>query len=155
MKIINLFIFIFCFVYINSTETNYYYEFNKYIKLYSPYIYIEEIDDLYVEGYIDYTTINNDICYRIDGIYIKKNKPFKLKFQTLIHELTHYLQCIYSYKKNKNIYVITNNIPSSKNISFIKKVYNESHWTQEYEAFFYQYNTNLFNNLENNVLYNT
>ena len=62
-------------------------------------------------------------------------------------------KCIYSIKHSKPFSSITNNSPDNYTINFIKTIYNESFYKEEFEAFYYQNNPDLFPQLEKYVLY--
>ena len=69
-------------------------------------------------------------------------------YLTLIHELTHYFQCIYSNKMNTDMNSIHNHILPLNTIKFIELVYKKKFWDMEYEAFYYQKNNKEFKKLE-------
>lgn len=150
MRILLLLLLLVSFVLCN---VNYRYLYYKYKVLYKNYVYIEETNVKY-DGIFIYYFNNNNICVNAEKIYINNKLNYKKKFEVLIHELTHYLQCLYSIKCNKSYSSITNNIPNKDVIKIIDKIYNESNLSEEYEAFYYQYNYLEFNTLEKNVLYN-
>lgn len=133
-------------------DLNYRYLYYKYKLLYKSSIYIEENNVRY-DGIFIYNTDKNNICINGEKIYINKKLDYKTKFEILIHELTHYLQCLYSMKYNKSYGSITKNKPNNNMIKIINKLYNKSNLGEEYEAFYYQHNYLKFNNLENFVLY--
>ena len=112
----NYFIFL-CFylVYVacsNIVTINptYYYLYHTKIKEYNSYFRIKEIQKLDCEGLIDYSMYKNKACYKVNYIYIKQENSYETKYKVLIHELTHYLQCLHSHKHYNAQYKITNNI---------------------------------------------
>lgn len=133
-------------------DLNYRYLYYKYKVLYKSVIYIEENNVRY-DGIFIYNTDKNNVCINGEKIYINKKLDYKTKFEILIHELTHYLQCLNSMKNNKSYSSITKNRPKNNIIKIIDKLYNKSSLSEEYEAFYYQYNYLEFNDLENFVLY--
>ena len=150
MRIILLLLLLVSFV---LCDINYRYLYYKYKVLYKNYLYIEE-NSLKYDGVFIYYSNNNNICTDAEKIYINNKLNYKKKFQILIHELTHYLQCLYSIKYNKSYSSITKNKPNKDVIKIIDKLYNQSNLSEEYEAFYYQYNYLKFNSLEKTVLYN-
>lgn len=150
MRIILLLLLLVSFV---LCDINYRYLYYKYKVLYKNYLYIEENSVKY-DGVFIYYSNNNNICRDAEKIYINNKLNYKKKFQILIHELTHYLQCLYSIKYNKSYSSITKNKPNKDVIKIIDKLYNQSNLSEEYEAFYYQYNYLKFNSLEKTVLYN-
>ena len=146
-----LIIFLFFLISFVLGELNYRYMYYKYKNMYKNNIYIEEINIKH-NGLFVYDTYEN-ICIEPIKIYIKNKFNYKDKFRTLIHELTHYLQCIYSIKYNIEYSSITNNKPNKDIINFIDEVYNISEVKEEYEAFYYENKLLEFNNLEKFVLY--
>lgn len=149
MRIILLLLLLVSFV---LCDINYRYLYYKYKVLYKNYLYIEE-NSLKYDGVFIYYSNNNNICTDAEKIYINNKLNYKKKFQILIHELTHYLQCLYSIKYNKSYSSITKNKPNKDVIKIIDKLYNQSNLSEEYEAFYYQYNYLKFNSLEKTVLY--
>ncbi len=131
---------------------NYRYLYYQKQKLYNKYIDIKE-ENIKYSGLFTFDVDINQICINYKYIYIKKKNDYYYKYKSLIHELTHYLQCIYSIKHNKPFSSITNNSPDNYTINFIKTIYNESFYKEEFEAFYYQNNPDLFPQLEKYVLY--
>lgn len=134
-------------------DLNYRYLYCKYKVLYKSSIYIEENNVKY-DGVFIYNIDKNNVCINGEKIYINNKLDYKKKFEILIHELTHYLQCLNSMKNNKSYSSITKNRPKNNIIKIIDKFYNQSNLSVEYEAFYYQYNYLEFNDLEKFVLYN-
>lgn len=133
-------------------DLNYYYLYRLYSQKYSYNIDIIQ-NNIRCDGLFLFDTDKNNVCTKSTHIYIKKKNTYKQKFLSLIHELTHYLQCIYSRRFNLPFSSITENKPTNKTINFIHKNYNKSYFNEEYEAFYYSYNHNKFNILEKQVLY--
>lgn len=131
---------------------NYRYLYYQKQKLYNKYIDIKE-ENIKYSGLFTFDVDINHVCINYKYIYIKKKNDYYYKYRSLIHELTHYLQCIYSIKHNKPFSSITNNSPDNYTINFIKTIYNESFYKEEFEAFYYQNNPDLFPQLEKYVLY--
>ena len=131
---------------------NYRYLYYQKQKLYNKYIDIKE-ENIKYSGLFTFDVDINQVCINYKYIYIKKKNDYYYKYKSLIHELTHYLQCIYSIKHNKPFSSITNNSPDNYTINFIKTIYNESFYKEEFEAFYYQNNPDLFPQLEKYVLY--
>ena len=148
MKLILFLFFLISFI---LCDVNYRYLYYKYKNLYKNYVYIEE-NNIKYDGMFTFDNYK-DICIKPKKIYIKKKLNYEKKFGVLIHELTHYLQCIHSIKYNKLYSSITNNKPNKTIIDYINESYNISHLNEEYEAFYYQNNYLKFNNLEKFVLY--
>lgn len=131
---------------------NYRYLYYQHKNVYSKYILIKEINKSIYEGSF-YFQDNNNICIKPISIIINNHTSYYKKYTILIHELTHYLQCIYSIKHNTVYSSITNNIPNKSIIHFINNTYNESYLKEEYEAYYYQYNHKEFHDLERHVLF--
>ena len=149
MKLSIILFFLITCVYANL---NYYYLYNIYKQKYNNHIQIIE-DNIRDDGLFIFNIDKNNVCIKSTHIYIKKKNIYELKFTSLIHELTHYLQCIYSFKFNKPFSSVTNYKPKKQTISFINSAYNESYYNEEYEAYYYSQNYKNFNKLENIVLY--
>lgn len=115
---------------------------------YKDRIQIKEIEKMKVRGYFNYVIKKDDICKYAENILINKTDYFNM-FKILIHELTHYMQCIYSEKYNKNMSSITKKMPNDYYVDFVKTVYKIEDWDTEFEAFYYQSNYEKFKNLEN------
>ena len=145
----NKFLYIFILFHFSFAfnETIYKDIYFKYKNKYQSYINIKEVSRLKSNGFFYYTIKNGEICDYAENIFINKTN-YKSMLATLIHELTHYLQCIYSNKNNKNISSIHNHILPLHTIYFIENVYHKKYWDMEYEAFYYQNNINEFNKLE-------
>ena len=122
-------------------------KYEKYKNKYQNEIEIKELTRLTSMGFFHYTIKNGEICDYSENILINKTDYYTM-YSTLIHELTHYLQCIYSNKMNTNMSSIHNHILPLNTIKFIELVYNKEFWQMEYEAFYYQKNTNEFEKLE-------
>ncbi len=146
------FILILMFLNFVLCDLNYYYLYKLYSKKYIYNIDIIEGNIKY-DGLFLFDTNKDNVCTKSTLIYIKKKGTYKQKFISLIHELTHYLQCIYSRKFNLPFSSVTNNKPTNKTIDFIHNNYNKSHFNEEYEAFYYSYNYKKFDKFEYSVLY--
>lgn len=147
----NIILLLLCLFYCIDS-INYRYLFYQKHQLYNKYISIKE-ENIKYSGLFTYDVDKNNVCVNYKYIYIKKKNDYYNKYRILIHELTHYLQCIYSIKHNKPFSSITNNLPNNQTIEFIKTTYNESVYKEEFEAFYYQNNPDLFPQLEKYVLY--
>jgi len=130
-------------------KTKYLYYKNKY----NANVSIQEIKHLKAQGYFYYVVKNGEVCDYAENILINKTHYYYM-FRILLHELTHYLQCVHSNKNNKNISSIKNKIPSDKYIKFVKDSYKNLYWDFEFEAFYYQYNYHDFKILESEVMTN-
>lgn len=146
----NKFLYIFMLFHLSFAfnETIYKDTYLIYKNKYQPHINIKEISRLKSQGFFYYTVKNGEICDYSENILINKT-TYKSMLPILIHELTHYLQCIYSNKNNKNITSIKNHVLPLHTIQFIENAYDKKHWNMEYEAFYYQDNINEFHKLEN------
>jgi len=91
---------------------------------------------------------------------INRTITYKIKYITLLHELIHYFQCIYSKKKYiyYKIKSITHFKPSNIYRKFIKKYYNKSKWNIEFESYYitqypykFKFFENKFKNFQNNI----
>ena len=137
---------------INETFNNKYK--NKYENCKNKYknkIQINEISRLKSEGFFYYTVKNGEICDYAEKIFINKTNYYQM-YIILIHELTHYFQCIYSNKMNTNMSSIHNHILPLHTINFIENAYKKDYWKIEYEAFYYQKNSKEFEKLEKFIL---
>tara|TARA_B110000483_G_C17978255_1_gene458683 strand:- start:248 stop:736 length:489 start_codon:yes stop_codon:yes gene_type:complete len=154
-SILFLYLFLYLFllqlflcVSINETfDTIYKNKYEYYKNKYKNQIHIEELARLKSEGIFYYTIKNGEICNYAEKIFINRTNYYTM-YLTLIHELTHYFQCIYSNKMNKNMSSIHNHILPLHTIQFIEDVYKKTFWNMEYEAFYYQKNSKKFKNLE-------
>ena len=143
--------FFLCFS-INETFNNIYKsKYENYKNKYKNKIEIIEIPRLKSEGFFYYTVKNGEICDYAEKIFINKTNYYTM-YLTLIHELTHYFQCIYSNKMNTNMNSIHNHILPLNTIKFIELVYKKKFWDMEYEAFYYQKNNKEFKKLEKFIL---
>jgi len=122
-------------------------KYEEYKNKYKNEIEIKELTRLNSKGIFYYTIKNGEICNYSKNIFINKTDYYTM-YSTLIHELTHYLQCIYSNKMNQNMSSIKNHILPLHTIQFIELVYNKEYWQMEYEAFYYQTNIKEFEKLE-------
>ena len=122
-------------------------KYEYYKTKYKNQIPIKELPRLRSEGIFYYIIKNGNICDYGENIFINKTNYYTM-YVTLIHELTHYFQCIYSNKMNKNMSSIHNHILPLHTIQFIESVYKKTFWEMEYEAFYYQKNSKKFKNLE-------
>ena len=136
-----------CFSINETFDTIYKNKYEHYKNKYENQIKIKELPRLRSEGIFYYTVKNGNICDYAENIFINKTDYYHM-YSTLIHELTHYFQCIYSNKMNKNISSIHNHILSIDTIQFIELVYKRIFWEMEYEAFYYQKNNKEFEKLE-------
>lgn len=119
---------------INITETNKFPEVDgKFIYYFQPFCNPVNI-------YISHNLTNRTISY-------------KDKFSTLLHELTHFFQCLYSNKLlvQKKIIPITKFLPSYYLRSFVKKYYNKTTWNIEFEAYHITEKPNKFTIIENYI----
>lgn len=144
---------------LNITYEKYYedYYMNKYLyykNKYNSNIQIKEIKHLKAQGFFYYTVKNGEVCNYAEYILINKTHYYYM-FRILLHELTHYFQCIYSNKNNKNMSSIKNKMPSNKYITFVKDSYKNLYWDFEFEAFYYQYNYHDFKILESEIMNTT
>lgn len=146
-------VFIYAFTQLNeeSNEDLYKDLYITYKQKYNTQIQIKEIKRLRSQGYFNYFIKNGEVCDYPENILINKT-TYKKMLNTLIHELTHYLQCIYSRKNNKNMTAITNHKPINSTQQFIKDIYVQKFWNMEYEAFYYQDNINEFYKLEKLII---
>lgn len=136
-----------CFSINETFDTIYKNKYENYKNKYENQIKIKELPRLRSEGIFYYTVKNGNICDYAENIFINKTDYYHM-YSTLIHELTHYFQCIYSNKMNKNMSSIHNHILSNDIIQFIELVYKKKFWEMEYEAFYYQKNSKEFEKLE-------
>ena len=136
-----------CFSINETFDTIYKNKYEYYKNKYKNQIQIKELPRLRSEGIFYYTIRNGNICDYGENIFINKTHYYYM-YVTLIHELTHYFQCIYSNKMNKNMSSIHNHILPLNTIKFIELVYKPHFWNMEYEAFYYQENINEFEKLE-------
>lgn len=147
-NILFMFIFqIFLSISINQDYDIFKNKYEKYKNKYKNEIQIKELPRLKSEGLFHYSVKNGEICDYSENILINKTDYYTM-YSTLIHELTHYLQCIYSNKMNKNMSSIYNHILPLHTIKFIEGAYKQHFWNMEYEAFYYQKNTKDFEKLE-------
>ena len=119
-------------------KTKYLYYKNKY----NSNIQIKEIKHLKAQGFFYYTVKNGEVCDYAEKIFINKTNYYTM-YLTLIHELTHYFQCIYSNKMNTDMSSIHNHILPLNTINFIENAYKKDYWKIEYEAFYYQKNSKI------------
>ena len=136
-----------CFSINETFDTIYKNKYEYYKNKYNQQIQINEISRLKSEGFFYYTVKNGEVCDYAEKIFINKTNYYQM-YIILIHELTHYFQCIYSNKMNKNMSSIHNHILPLHTIQFIELVYKKTFWEMEYEAFYYQKNSKEFKNLE-------
>tara|TARA_B100001094_G_scaffold307494_1_gene339237 strand:- start:440 stop:916 length:477 start_codon:yes stop_codon:yes gene_type:complete len=136
-----------CFSINETFDTIYKNKYEYYKNKYKQQIQINEISRLKSEGFFYYTVKNGEVCDYAEKIFINKTNYYQM-YIILIHELTHYFQCIYSNKMNKNMSSIHNHILPLHTIQFIELVYKKTFWEMEYEAFYYQKNSKEFKNLE-------
>jgi len=134
---------------INNTIYNEKYKskYEEYKSKYENEIGIKELTRLKSMGFFYYTIKNGGICDYSENILINKTDYYTM-YSTLIHELTHYLQCIYSNKMNRNMSSIKNHILPLYTITLIESLYKKEFWEMEYEAFYYQNNIKEFEDLE-------
>ena len=146
-------VFIYAFTQLNeeSNEDLYKDLYITYKQKYNTQIQIKEIKRLRSQGYFNYFIKNGEVCDYPENILINKT-TYKKMLNTLIHELTHYFQCIYSNKMNTDMSSIHNHILPLNTIKFIELVYKKKFWDMEYEAFYYQKNNQEFNKLEKLLL---
>ena len=134
----------------NILDNNNIYYMERYMYYKNKYrdrIQINEIKKMKVRGYFNYIIKKNDICKYAENILINQTDYFNM-FKILIHELTHYIQCIYSEKYNKNMSSVTNKMPNNYYVDFVKTAYKIQDWDMEFEAFYYQSNYENFKDLE-------
>lgn len=136
-----------CFSINETFDTIYKNKYEYYKNKYNQQIQINEISRLKSEGFFYYTVKNGEVCDYGEKIFINKTNYYQM-YIILIHELTHYFQCIYSNKMNKNMSSIHNHILPLHTIKFIELVYKRTFWNMEYEAFYYQKNSKEFKKLE-------
>ena len=136
-----------CFSINETFDTVYKNKYENYKNKYKNHIQIRESTRLKTDGFFYYTVKNGEICDYSEKIFINKSNYYHM-YSILIHELTHYFQCIYSNKMNKNMSSIHNHILPLNTIKFIELVYKPHFWNMEYEAFYYQENINEFEKLE-------
>lgn len=136
-----------CFSINETFDTIYKNKYEYYKNKYNQQIQINEISRLKSEGFFYYTVKNGEVCDYAEKIFINKTNYYQM-YIILIHELTHYFQCIYSNKMNKTMSSIHNHILPLHTIQFIELVYKKKFWNMEYEAFYYQKNSKEFKKLE-------
>lgn len=157
IKTVIFYLYLCIFVYVFSrfnkvTHEDLYKElYFEYKNKYNTKIEIKEIKGLRSPGFFYYVVKKGEICDYPENILINKT-TYKKMLNILIHELTHYLQCLYSKQKNKIMGAITNNKPLNKTKQFIENLYSQKFWNMEYEAFYYQDNIDKFNKLEQLVI---
>jgi len=123
IKTIIFYLYLCVFVYVFSrfnrvTHEDLYKElYFEYKNKYNTKIEIKEIKGLRSSGFFYYVVKKGEICSYPENILINKT-TYKKMLNTLIHELTHYLQCLYSNKYHQVVYVITSFYNSCVNTCF-------------------------------------